>query len=352
MLRRLFIGLSGAIGMLLGGASPALAQSFGGGDNGTLIAIGAVAGGLALGLFFAILFGPNRGLERDLTGRLGVYADTDTQDLGFFGKLPLLRRFARRADTMAQERGVFSMIETALEQANVPVRPGEAITIAIGIALGLGAVLFFVTGSIILGLVVAVVGLAGAGASVQAVAARERTRFEDQLPDTLNLISTSLRAGYSLLQAVEAVSSEASDPTGREFSRAITEARLGRAPVEALKMVADRMESKDFDWAVLAINIQREVGGNLAEVLQTAAETMVERNRLRREMKALTAEGRISALVLGALPVFLFAFLFVTNRDYLEPLLSTFPGIMSLVGAGIGLLIGLGWLKKIVSVDI
>jgi tight adherence protein B len=112
------------------------------------------------------------------------------------------------------------------------------------------------------------------------------------------------------------------------------------------------MESKDFDWAVLAINIQREVGGNLAEVLQTAAETMVERNRLRREMRALTAEGRISAIVLGGLPIFLFIFLYLTNQQYLEPLLTTFPGIMSLVGAGVGLVLGVMWLRKIVAVDI
>lgn len=336
--------------MLLGGASPAMAQTFGA-DGGTLILIGSIAGGLALGLLVAILFGPNRGLERDLSGRLGVYADA-AQDLGFFGKLPLLRRFARQAETMAHDRGVFSMIETALEQANVPLRPGEAITIAIGISLALGGLTFLITGSVLTALILSVIALALAGAFVQVIASRERKRFEDQLPDTLNLISTSLRAGYSLLQAVEAVGSEASDPTGREFSRAITETRLGRSPVDTLKDVAARMESKDFDWAVLAINIQREVGGNLAEVLQTAAETMVERNRLRREMRALTAEGRISALVLGALPIFLFVFLYFTNRQYLEPLLTTFVGILALVGAGVGLLIGVAWLRKIVSVDV
>ncbi len=337
--------------MLVGGASPAMAQSFGGGDGGTLVLIGSIAGGLALGLFVAILFGPNRGLERDLSGRLGVYADT-TEDLGFFGKLPLLRRFARQAESVAHDRGVFSMIETALEQANVPLRPGEAITIAIGIAIALGAVVLLVTGNPITALIIAVVALALAGGAVQAIASRERARFADQLPDTLNLISTSLRAGYSLLQAVEAVGSEAHDPTGREFQRAITETRLGRSPVDSLADVASRMESKDFDWAVLAINIQREVGGNLAEVLQTAAETMVERNRLRREMRALTAEGRISAIVLGALPIFLFVFLYFTNREYLEPLLTTFVGILALVGAGVGLAIGLAWLRKIVSVDV
>ncbi len=352
MVRRVTFSLGFTVVLLVGGASPAMAQSLDGGGPGLFPAIATVAGGVAVFLIFLILFGPSRSVERDLSGRLGVYANVGNQDLGFFGRLPILRRFARRAESVARERGVLGMIETALEQANIPLRPGEAITIAIGIALALAAITFLATGSALTALIVAALILAVTGALMQIVASRERTRFEDQLPDTLNLISTSLRAGYSLLQAVEAVASEAVDPTGREFSRAITETRLGRSPVESLKMVADRMESKDFDWAVLAINIQREVGGNLAEVLQTAAETMVERNRLRREMKALTAEGRISALVLGALPVFLFVFLYFTNREYLEPLLTTFPGIMALVGAGVGLLVGVGWLRKIVAVDV
>ena len=352
MARRLLIGLGGAIGLLIGGASPAFAQTLGGGGSGVLPLVGSIGGGVALGLLFALLFSSNRGIERDLSGRLGAYADTSTADRGFFGKIPVLRAFSRRAETMAHDRGVFSMIETALEQANIPVRPGEAITVAIGASIALGLIVFVFTGNPITALVVSVVAIALAGASVQRVAARERNRFENQLPDTLNLISTSLRAGYSLLQAVEAVGAEGSDPTGREFQRAITETRLGRSPVDSLKMVADRMESKDFDWAVLAINIQREVGGNLAEVLQTAAETMVERNRLRREMKALTAEGRISAIVLGGLPIFLFIFLYFTNKEYLEPLLTTFPGFIALAGAGVGLVMGVMWLRKIVTVDI
>jgi tight adherence protein B len=132
----------------------------------------------------------------------------------------------------------------------------------------------------------------------------------------------------------------------------MNETRLGRSPVVALKQVADRMESIDFDWAVLAISIQREVGGNLAEVLQTAAETMLQRNRLRREMKALTAEGRVSALVLGSLPFGLFAFLFTTRRNYLQPMLDSTVGLVALGGAFLGLLIGIYWLSKIVKVDV
>jgi tight adherence protein B len=182
--------------------------------------------------------------------------------------------------------------------------------------------------------------------------AREKKKFENQLPDTLTLMSTSLRAGYSLLQATEAVSSEAPDPTAREFGRAIAEARLGRTVTQALEGVVERTQSSDFEWAVMAIEIQREVGGNLAEVLQTVADTMRARNRLKGEIRALTAEGRISAIVLGSLPFLMFLFLWTTNRDYLEPLLTNTFGQIAM-GVGILLIVGgIFWLKKIVDIEI
>ena len=163
-------------------------------------------------------------------------------------------------------------------------------------------------------------------------------------PDTLTLISTSLRAGYSLLQAVEAVAAEAPEPTSREFGRAIV--------VQSLEGIAERMRSDDFEWAVMAIEIQREVGGNLAEVLQIVAETMLQRNRLRREVKALTAEGRISAIVLGSMPIGLFAFLFTTNRTYLAPLIEETAGRVA-IGIGLGLLaVGILWLRKITIIEV
>jgi len=181
---------------------------------------------------------------------------------------------------------------------------------------------------------------------------REKKRFENQLPDTLTLMSTSLRAGYSLLQATEAVSSEAPNPTAREFGRAIAEARLGRTVTDALNGIVNRTQSEDFEWAVMAIDIQREVGGNLAEVLQTVADTMRARNRLKGEIKALTAEGRISAFVLGALPFAMALFLWTTNRDYLEPLIQETFGRIA-IGAGLLLMAGgIFWLKKIVDIEI
>jgi len=321
------------------------------GTRNLILMAGAVGAGLALFLLILILFGANAGVERDLRGRLGSISG-ENEDRGRLARIPLLRRFVVGAEDIARDRGFINQIETALDQANMPLRPGEAIAGIIGIAVVAGLLMMVYQQSPIWGVATATIVLGVAVVLIQGIAARHKIKFENQLPDTLNLLSTSLRSGYSLLQAVEAVAAEAPEPTAREFGRAMNETRLGRSPVAALKQVADRMESLDFDWAVLAISIQREVGGNLAEVLQTAADTMLQRNRLRREMKALTAEGRVSAYVLGALPIFLFLFLFLTRRSYLQPMLESTKGLIALGGAVVLLIAGIFWLSKIVKVDV
>jgi hypothetical protein len=137
---------------------------------------------------------------------------------------------------------------------------------------------------------------------VNFIAGRRARSSRASCPTRL-LLSGSLRAGYSLLQGVEAVSKEVADPMGQELRRVITEARLGREIEESMDAVAERMSSPDFAWAVMAIRIQREVGGNLAELLMTVADTMVHRERLRRDVNSLTAEGRMSAIILALLPI-------------------------------------------------
>jgi tight adherence protein B len=139
---------------------------------------------------------------------------------------------------------------------------------------------------------------------------------------------------------------------GLELRRVVTEARLGRPLEEALDGVALRMASPDFAWAVMAIRIQREVGGNLSELLLTVAETMIQRERLRRDDAALTAEGRMSAYILIALPIGLGLVMFMMNKDYTSKLLTTTLGNVllgaAIVSAGIGYL----WMRKIINIRI
>jgi tight adherence protein B len=229
--------------------------------------------------------------------------------------------------------------------------PGEAILAMVGLA-AVGGVFFGIFNGALAGVIAFGVLLLLVVLLIRFAGGREKRRFEKQLPDTLTLLSTSLRAGYSLLQAIEAVSSEAPDPTAREFGRAMAEARLGRTVTGAMEGIVERTQSKDFEWAVMAIEIQREVGGNLAEVLQTVGDTMRARNRLKGEIRALTAEGRISAFVLGSLPFAMAAFLWFTNRDYLQPLLDETFGRIS-IGVGLLLMVaGIWWLKKIVDIEV
>jgi tight adherence protein B len=184
------------------------------------------------------------------------------------------------------------------------------------------------------------------------LAARRRRAFLSQLPDTLQLLASSLRAGYSLIQGLDAVAEEVDDPTGRELRRVVLETRLGRDMELALEDLAKRMDSRDFDWVVMAIRIQREVGGNLAELLSNVAETMISRERLRREVSALTAEGRLSAIVVGALPLVIGAAIMVLNPGYINTLFTDPMGKAMLLGAVVLMAIGFVWMRKTIEIDV
>ena len=316
------------------------------------------AGGLGLTgfLFLVILFGRDEDdagsrFARRLQayGRSGRSVEVEKKPL--LEKIPLLNRFSQAAEEEVKKRGLLSGVNGTLEQANISMSAGEAILGMLGLAVVLG-VFFAIFQGPLVGLIVFFVSLVLFVFLIKYAGTREKSRFEKQLPDTLTLLSTSLRAGYSLLQAIEAVASEAPNPTAREFNRAVVEARLGLAVPQSLDGIVDRTKSEDFEWAVMAIEIQREVGGNLAEVLQTVADTMMARNRLKGEIRALTAEGRISAIVLGSLPFGLGLFLWFSNREYLLPLVESTLGRIAILMGLLLMSAGAFWLKKIVDIKI
>ena len=166
------------------------------------------------------------------------------------------------------------------------------------------------------------------------------------------LVATSLASGFSLLQALDSVAKDATEPAAKEFSRALAEARIGSDVSDALDKMAVRMDSHNMRWTTMAIRIQREVGGNLSELLLTVADTMVARERLRRDVSALTAEGRMSAYILIALPIGLGAVMFVLNRQYAEKLLTTTIGNVLLGLAVVSATIGYVWMRKIINIRI
>src|SRR5215831_13893070 len=193
-----------------------------------------------------------------------------------------------------------------LDLAGIARKPAEWALLGVSVCAVLSALLTLLLGNIVIGILGGVAaGYVGMRLIVSVRISRRRNAFRDQLPDVFQLIASSLRAGMSLPQALDAVVREDSQPAAGEFSRALAEARIGANLEDALDGVVARMDSMDLRWTVMAIRIQREVGGNLAEVLSQTVVTMRERASLRRHVRALSAEGRLSGYILIALPLLL-----------------------------------------------
>jgi tight adherence protein B len=270
--------------------------------------------------------------------------DLSTDSKVVAGAVEVTRDIAARA-------GVLLKVEHALEQADLPLRAPELMFYATVGTVALALVSLLLWGPMT-ALVVAVIVAVLPYAYIARRSKQRLAQFDQQLPDALNLLAGSMRAGFSFMQGLEAVSNEAAAPMGRELQRAFAEARVGRDIDVALEDCAQRMQSADLQWVVLALRIQREVGGNLAELLDTVAVTMTHRERLRREVKSLTAEGRFSAIVLSVMPFFFLAAFQVLQPDYVPQLFKETIGIMALAGAGFGVVIGWFWLRKIVNIEV
>ena len=180
---------------------------------------------------------------------------------------------------------------------------------------------------------------------------KRRAAFADQLDDTLSLVASGLRAGHSLPRAMDAVSHEAESPTAEEFARILNQNRLGRDLGEALQLSAERMRSDDLAWVAQAVAIHREVGGNLSEVLDHVGETIRERNQIRRQVATLSAEGRMSANVLIALPVLIAVVLAVMSPGYLLGFLTTPLGWLMIAASLVLFAVGVIWLRAVVKIS-
>ncbi|MDQ3661294.1 MAG: type II secretion system F family protein [Actinomycetota bacterium] len=263
----------------------------------------------------------------------------------------VLKRAKEIATRLADRSGHLERIELAIESAGMRWRPGELIVASAGLSLAGGALLGSLGGPLW-----ALIGAAGGGFAptlyIRRTAATRKQAFYEQLSDVLLLLSGALKAGYSLQQAVATAGEDAKPPASEEFRRAMAEVRLGASLDDALEALARRSRMVDLEWSVLAIQIQREVGGNLAEILETIAGTIRERERLRRELRTLTAEGRLSGWVLGLLPFAIGSFLALRSPAYLEPLYSTGKGLVMVSVSAVLLIVGTLWMRKIVKVEV
>jgi len=231
----------------------------------------------------------------------------------------------------------FRALQRLLERADVPLRAGELVYICIFSGLGLGVLFFFATGSAVVGLLVTAFGGWLPILFIRFKANRRVKAFDNQLPDLLITISASLKAGHSFRQAIQAVVEEGAQPSAGEFSRVLSETQLGRPMELALADMASRVGSKNLNFVITAVTIQRQVGGSLAGLFDMVAETVRQRQQFTRKVRGLTAMGRISAYVLMALPFFIAITVTALNPTYMAPLYNTSVGHM-LIAIALGMM--------------
>ncbi len=242
-----------------------------------------------------------------------------------------------------------------LDRADLPWRAGEwfVLRVLAVIVGGLVGYLLLVARNPWAGLGLGVLlGFALPAVVLRFLARRRARKFEFVLPDVLMLTATSLASGFSLLQALDAVARDAPEPCAKEFSRALAETRIGADVSDALEHTADRMDSNNMRWATMAIRIQREVGGNLADTLRTTAATLREREGLRRHVRALSAEGRLSAYILISLPVGILFFSMYSNYEYVSLLWTTLYGLIMSVMGLLAMALGIFWMRNVVKIEV
>jgi tight adherence protein B len=325
-------------------------QFIGSSGSRLLIALLTAAAAGLLVVAVTVLLGRRQAkVERQLAGY--ELSDPNAVVDGEAPETAVVQQAMAMATRVADRAGLLTKTEQLLERADVPIRAAELLFYVPAFAI-VGFLLFAVLIGPLAGIVAAAVIAIGPFAYLNNRDRQRKSAFERLLPDTLTLLASSLRAGFSLMQGLEAVAQETTDPMRGELQRVFTEVRLGRSIEDALGDAADRMNSDDLRWTVMAIRIQREVGGNLAVLLDTVADTMVKRERVRRELKALTAEGRLSAIVLSLLTPLLALAIWLIQPSYLYPLTHDFFGIMGLIVAGILSVVGWIWLQKIVDIEV
>ena len=325
-------------------------------------ALGAIAVGV-IGFIVALASGGGRKeTKTSLEDQFAVYsasaeasdrsrAKIRTQQKPSSSLADQAREAAEKA--LSNNRNFEARIADRLEGAGMALKAPEWLLMHLGIAFAAGMFgLLLGAGNPVPGLLLFVLGVVGPWIYLGSRRSRRLKAFDSGLADTLQLMSGSLSAGLSLAQSLDTIVREGTEPITSEFKRVIVESRLGVPLEDALDGVAQRMQSKDFTWVVMAIRIQREVGGNLAELLNTVAATLREREYLRRHVRALSAEGRLSCWILGGLPPAFLLYLTLTKYNYVSVMYTSAIGLVMMFVMVVLLVVGIFWMSKVAKVDI
>ncbi|MGD2161876.1 MAG: type II secretion system F family protein [Anaerolineales bacterium] len=323
-------------------------------DPQTILLIGGGLGGLLLVVGLAMTLLGERSVVEE---RLGRYSETGVVSTGHAeAEGPRSSFLTDFLSNLGEGTDTFDNISKNLARADLKFRPAEFIALIVISSIVVGLIGLIISGySIFFAIVSMAFGAYVPQIYVKAAQGRRLKKFDNQLGDMLNLMVNGLRAGFSTLQAMEAVSRELPSPIADEFRRVVQEMQLGLPMEEALNHLLRRINSEDLDLVITAINVQREVGGNLAEILDVISYTIRERVRIKGEISALTAQGRATAWVIAALPVLLVLLLFLLNREYVMQFFNPETrscGIPILVVAGIMVIAGFVASQKIVDIDI
>ena len=323
------------------------------GRTGFLVGAGALGLGLAGVLAFALggASRPNT-TQRRLEAYFGQDGSGDGNRRAKQKTAQVSLRDAAVDATAKMVRGDFEdRLAMRLAGAGLSLKPAEWLLIHAAVAIGAAFAGLIVKGPVLMVLA----GLIGAVLPpvwLKRKHGKRRAAFTAQLAETLTLMAGGLSAGLSLPQAIDTVVREGSEPMAGELRRALMEQRLGIPVEEALESVGQRMESEDFQWVVMAIRIQREVGGNLAELMNTVADTLREREYLRRQVRVLSAEGRFSGYVLIGLPVVLFCYMLLFKGEFVRPMYTTGMGFVLLGLACFMLAMGAFVMSRLVKIKV
>ena len=306
----------------------------------------------ALGLFIAVVAQRARSARRvkDLRAVLeATYIDEERPDADRIRVL--LARTGVAAERAFARTSFLGRLKATVARSDWKVSAGELLAVC-GLAGLAGALVGASARSLPLVLLLGGAGLAGPVVMVNRSVARRRSRFEAQFPDVLELLASGLESGSAIGAALSLVVAEAEEPAATELARVLAATRLGAPLVGALAELAERLDSEDVAWTVQAITVQQRTGGRLADILRNVASFMRGREELRREVRALTAEGRLSAYILGGLPFGLALFISVTNGDYLTPLFTTAPGLLMVAAAGALMAVAFVLMSRIVRIEV
>lgn len=325
-----------------------------------LLLVGAVGLLMMFGAGLALLSGG----RNDVSERMQEFVTSGAGEVIDPSKYDIQRPdMADRLDKAMSGRGFFEPIRKRIAMADVKLRVSEYMFLQVFLAFAAaGIARYLLNLNVVLVIVAFLIGLRMPRIYIGMAANRRLHTFEGQLSDTLNLWVNALRSGYSVLQGMEAIATELPPPVSREFERVVQEVRLGLSLEQAMANILRRMPSEDLDLVITAVNIQREVGGNLAEILDIISYTIRERVRIKGEIRTLTAQGRLTGWIISLLPIGLALVLYSINPEYGGQMLVKeapfiIPGVLPCgwLVLGIGgfmILLGILAVRKIVDIEV